>query len=123
MSEIGIYGPGGAGNPNPDPADPTVVRLLQADAPAPAYRAATSPPPRVSSADPTAIVNALGDERSVQRDAAGHVRRLSVDETDLFRSAQAQEARTADMSARRAAAGQRPPAMGRPDDIEMNSRS
>ena len=69
------------------------------------------------------IVNALGDERSVQRDAFGHVRRLSVDETDLLRSAQAQEARTADISERRAAAGGRPPAMRRPDDIEMNARS
>ena len=97
--------------------------MLQGDQPAPEYRAATSPPPRVSSADPTAIVNALGDERSVQDDAAGHVRRLSVDETDLFRAAQAQQARSADIAERRAAAGGRPPPMRRPDDIEMNARA
>lgn len=48
MGQLQIWGPAGAGNPSPAPADPTLIKFVNPEAvgiQAPSYRSATSPSP------------------------------------------------------------------------------
>lgn len=42
MAQLSIFGPGGAGNPAPAPADPQLIRILNPEAAAPPYGSPTS---------------------------------------------------------------------------------
>ena len=42
MAQLEVFGPGGAGNPAPAPADPQLIRILNPEAAAPPYRSPTT---------------------------------------------------------------------------------
>lgn len=86
LADCKIYGPAGAGDPNPDPADPIAYTMVPYEAPAPvAAGHPESPPPDFLAATQGAEHGAaLLDQRQVVNDSSGDIfdDSLELDETN-----------------------------------------
>lgn len=77
MADCHVFGPAGAGNPTPPPADPVAYTLVPYEPPAPGSsedRSLESPPPDFLAATTGAEHGAaLLDQREVVNDASGDI--------------------------------------------------